>query len=610
MLEDGTNTVGKATKDSTPDVRIGGIGVSPEHCQLVYKDSNNSLQLLPNEMDPNKFKTMLNGQEVDRKVQVAHGDKILFGNHNLFVIVFPGQEVTEEMKDFDEIMSSMNKDAIEAFSGGSSNNETNKELEKMRRNMDEEKKKVEDKLKAEQKKLMEEKKRLVRQADAERKKLMEEYKAQSKDSEERVKLQEQLKKQQEESEKLRKEQKKKEKEFELEKKKALQEIQDKKRQDHSKEVELMQRKDLEHRLNKLIPQLNEVNEICQNLGRYTYNYTPHIITDVLPDGKRIPKLVVKAYPDRDKDFYNTLSYDEFEDKIYRIREKWENIQYDIENGDFTGEMDLEPDENEADVFGLSIQNENKLIGSVYIFCDSLSSLLETNQDTAPILNSKGETKGHLNYSLVPSAIDEKGEKLNLNHYEGVMSLLNKTIQVEFNIQEAKGIPEKYCNEVYCEYTWVDEAGEKFETKKTSNSKDPRFKYTKNHDLFISNYIAENLQYSILMVSLYGKLSDEKMLGILNDLQLRPMTSALLKDKSDNGDAPFYDDKGGAQNIMNIDEEESSQEGETGPKKKESKKDMESKMKDLEKKLKKIQKENDKLKQNPDNRKSSSCCIIF
>ena len=62
MLEDGTNTVGKATKDSTPDVRIGGIGVSPEHCQLVYKDSNNSLQLLPNEMDPNKFKTMLNGQ--------------------------------------------------------------------------------------------------------------------------------------------------------------------------------------------------------------------------------------------------------------------------------------------------------------------------------------------------------------------------------------------------------------------------------------------------------------------------------------------------------------------------------------------------------------------
>ena len=129
----------------------------------------------------------------------------------------------------------------------------------------------------------------------------------------------------------------------------------------------MQRKDLEHKLNKLIPQLNEVNEICQNLGRYTYNYIPHIITDVLPDGKRIPKLIVKAYPDRDKDFYNSLSYDEFEDKIYRIREKWENIQYDIENGEFNAEMELEPDENEADVFGLSIQNENKLIGSVYIF---------------------------------------------------------------------------------------------------------------------------------------------------------------------------------------------------------------------------------------------------
>ena len=199
-----------------------------------------------------------------------------------------------------------------------------------------------------------------------RKKLLEEYKQQQ-DSEERAKLQEELKKQQEETERIKAEQKKKEKEFEEEKKKALKEMEAKKREDHKKEMELVQKKDLEHKLTKLIPQLNEVNEICQNLGRYSYNYEPHIITDILPDGKRVPKAVVKAFPDSQKEFYNLLAFEEFEDKMYMIKEKWENMQYDIENGEANAELELEPDEREGEIFGLSIRNEDKLIGNVYIF---------------------------------------------------------------------------------------------------------------------------------------------------------------------------------------------------------------------------------------------------
>jgi len=33
-----------------------------------------------------------------------HGDKILFGNSNLYIVVFPDEEVTEEMKDYELIM--------------------------------------------------------------------------------------------------------------------------------------------------------------------------------------------------------------------------------------------------------------------------------------------------------------------------------------------------------------------------------------------------------------------------------------------------------------------------------------------------------------------------
>lgn len=237
--------------------------------------------------------------------------------------------------------------------------------------------------------------------------------------------------------------------------------------------------------------------------------------------------------------------------------------------------------------------------------------METNQDSAPILNSKGETKGYITYSLIPSAKDEKGEPLNLYHYENVASLLNQTLQVEFNILEAKGLPEKYCNDTYCTYTWIDEAGEKYETKKVSRTKDPRFNYKAKHDLFISNYIAEQLQYSILMVNVHGKLSDEKMSGILNDLAARPHTSALLKDQAnDSKNSAFYEEKDGLQNIMKIDEEDDGSEGATSIKKKDSQKDMEKKMKELEKKLMKIQKENERLKKTDNGRGNSSCCVIF
>ena len=547
---------------------------------------------------------MLNGEIVDSKVQLAHGDKILFGNHNLYTIIFPGEEVTEEMQDYEEIMKFMNKDAINAFTNGNSDQEMQEQMEKMRKKMEEEKAELDEKLKAEKSKMIEEKKKLAKQMENQRKKLLEEYKSQQ-DSEERAKLQEELKKQQEETEKIRMEQKKKEKEFEEEKKKALQDMDNKKREDHRREMELVQKKDLEHKLTKLIPQLNEVNEICHNLGRFSYAYEPHIITDILPDGRRVPKAVVKAYPDSEKDFYNLLSYEEFEDKMYQIKEKWENVQYDIENGDANAELELEPDEREADVFGLAISNEDKLIGNVYIFCDSIASLLETTEDKAPILNAKGETNGFLTYSLSPNAFNEMGEHLNLTHYESVSSLLNQTLSIDFKIHQISDVPDKYSNDVYCTYQWVDEAGEKFETHKHSDPRDPNFNYQASHDLFVSNYVSENLQYSIFMIAVYGKLSDEKMQGLVKDFAARPQTSALLKDKGKNSNEPFYEEKGGDQDVMKIDEEDS--EDDTRVKKSNSQKDMKKKMLDLQKKLKEIQKENEKLKKTPGGGKTNTSC---
>lgn len=39
----------------------------------------------------------------------------------------------------------------------------------------------------------------------------------------------------------------------------------------------------------------------------------------------MPVVMCKAYPDREKDFYNEMNIFEMEDKLFLIREKWQSL---------------------------------------------------------------------------------------------------------------------------------------------------------------------------------------------------------------------------------------------------------------------------------------------
>jgi hypothetical protein len=75
-------------------------------------------------------------------------------------------------------------------------------------------------------------------------------------------------------------------------------LEEKNREHHEEEFELLMRQRLEEDLAKMIAKINEVNEICMSLGRSSYMYEPTIITEIQSDGKKIPKVSCKAYPDR------------------------------------------------------------------------------------------------------------------------------------------------------------------------------------------------------------------------------------------------------------------------------------------------------------------------
>lgn len=116
LIKDGNNQVGKTMGSSHPDISISGIGVVPNHAQIKYSESKKSLVLVPNK-DAKKNKTHLEGNLVEKQVELRHGSKVLFGNNNLFIIVFPGEEVPSEWLDYEEAMNQVIKKQVDSFAG-------------------------------------------------------------------------------------------------------------------------------------------------------------------------------------------------------------------------------------------------------------------------------------------------------------------------------------------------------------------------------------------------------------------------------------------------------------------------------------------------------------
>ena len=66
----------------------------------------------------------------------------------------------------------------------------------------------------------------------------------------------------------------------------------------------------------MISIVNESNELCSAMGRTKYNYIPEIQTQIGADGKKKAIVMCWVYPDRDKDFYNSIHFEDLEDKVF------------------------------------------------------------------------------------------------------------------------------------------------------------------------------------------------------------------------------------------------------------------------------------------------------
>ena len=88
-------------------------------------------------------------------------------------------------------------------------------------------------------------------------------------------------------------------------------------------------REIDAKLTEIVPKISEINSICLELKRETYYYEPSIKLDVLNDGRKVSRVVCKVYPDRsNRDIFNILEFDRFEDVYFAVKEKYEDLTGD------------------------------------------------------------------------------------------------------------------------------------------------------------------------------------------------------------------------------------------------------------------------------------------
>jgi len=201
-IKNGDNLIGKPGKIPPPDIPISGIGIVPEHSQMKFDEENQVLMLHPNPKDPAKNKTYLNGSLVSGPLELAHGDRILFGNNNLYIVIFPGQEIDESLLDYEESMKEILQDQLAQYKDEKYQKEMEEKLKRLKEEMDKEKSDLEGKFKDEQDKIEQDRLKLeeeMKRREEELKKLEEDY---GNDEKREKELQERLKQQNEEVKRL------------------------------------------------------------------------------------------------------------------------------------------------------------------------------------------------------------------------------------------------------------------------------------------------------------------------------------------------------------------------------------------------------------------------
>jgi len=492
IFNEGTNVIGKSDPAGNPEIVIGGAGIFKNHCKINF--DGKTAELIPNST-PSIAKVFVNGKLLEEPIALAHNDRILFGVHNYFVFNDPskpedskinweyaneevvGDQIKAMTLEQDEILKQKQKELEEKYEADKTKSEA------------EAKGKLEERLKE-----IEEKKAI----------LGKEYEEKLQQLNNKGGSKEEIAKLKEEMEKAKSEHNEHVKELKERAEKSANRASNKQREiKEQMEYRLKVQKELEQNLTQVIPKINEVNQMCLQLGKLEYLYKPTITTEI-KDSKMKPKICIKIFPDRvHQNVFNLVDFNEFIERYYMIQEKFQNYQYDMEHNEFIKfEENKEEDEK---VFGVGIKNDWRFIGQAHIYTDVIANLIDIKEDYTPLIDNKGNVKGHLKYSIILKLLNE-GQEEGLLMYGSIEDIENKILRIKLIIHGARGLPPNFIDQLICRYKWIDEKKEDFETPViTIRNTNPEINYEKVHELLVSSYIISHISEASLAIGVYNKM---------------------------------------------------------------------------------------------------------
>jgi hypothetical protein len=249
-----------------------------------------------------------------------------------------------------------------------------------------------------------------------------------------------------------------------------------------------------------VPKIAEINTVCREIDRENVYYEPEIVTDVQSDGRKLSRVVVCVYQDRNnRDSKGTIPLDTFIDKIYfDVKDLYEEAE------GFPGKYDKE---NDGETFGWALTDSWHHLGNVYYFLLSVFNLIDTTKDSSPIIDTKGSIQGKMNYTITFEIYDvDKKTKLNPLEFETLNELIGKNLKLIVELRKCTELPEKYCWKVMCKYQYADQV---YETKICERMKEPHFDYCAHHMSVITDDMIQHLMYNTLTVGVYGMIESKR-----------------------------------------------------------------------------------------------------
>lgn len=463
LFKPGHTKIGQRGQEPKNDVVLSGLNVSKQHAEVTNEGSVIKLKNL------NKSKTFHNGVLVQDTVELKHGDRLIFGNTHFYRVVIPEQEakLSEEeqtkarciwqfaMDEFTEAqglrLDMSQSKAAAAEAEVKARQEMEKKLQEMENEMARQREEAKQMLELSRKALGG-KGALTDEEKQQLRKLESAYNQANENVEEKLASRRAL------AEKMMQEQ--------MGRQRATQK--------------------LEEELAALMPTINEANLMAEELGKpIKFEARLAVKSSAVSIGtveemknlKQI-EINIRVTNTKNGNLWNWTPT-KFENRLFIMRELYQEF---LDYGPRDVPPSKDPFWDPPEAFE---------IGKAYVYLKALSQLVEIENEFA-IVDYKGDEQGKLSVEIYPESPVEGADPP--DYLNDAKELIGKDVNFRVRIPYATGIPDKYSNQVYSCFSFLDQPMDtpSCEVKSTN----PKFKFehvfkVENITEAIANYLLKD-----------------------------------------------------------------------------------------------------------------------